>query len=138
MEVDFCQFLLLCHNLIGRVLYVIWLPVWLCCWLSDCQGPWSDMALRRPQLCTSVHKIAKSGVLAGQPHRSLTSLTPLWTARVCAFIGSGGQTDEVLWSMKPGCLVWRRHTTCPDVHPHPGSSRPVKRQTQATSYMGRE
>lgn len=135
MEVDFCQFLLLCHNLIGRVLlYVICLVG---CWFSDCQGPWADMASRRPQLCTSVHKIAKSGVLAGQPHRSLTSLTPLWTPRVCAFIGNGGQTDEVLWSMKPCCLVWRRQHNLPRRSPSPGQLQACKKANTGNKLHGK-
>lgn len=86
---------------------------------------------------TSVHKNTKSGVLAGLPHRSLTFLTPLWTLRVCAFIGHGGQTDEVLWSMKPGCLVWRRQHNLPRRSPSPGQLQACKKANTGGELYGK-
>lgn len=134
MEVNFCH--LLCHCLIH--LYVSWLPVWLCRWFSDCRGPWADMTLRRPRLCHVCPLKTKRVVFSrGKPHCPLTFLTPLWTTRVCAFIGNGGQTDEVLRSMKPSCLAWQRHFNLPRRSPSPGQLQACKKANTGRELHGK-
>lgn len=71
-------------------------------------------------------KIQRVGLQPATPP-SFTFLTPLWTPRICIFIGSGGQVDEVLRIIYPRVLVsFTEASTCPRLHPHLGSSGPVK------------
>lgn len=71
-------------------------------------------------------KIQRMGLSPATPP-SFTFLTSLWTPRICIFIGSGGQVDEFFRIIYPRVPVSLTEApTCPCLHPHLGSSRPVK------------
>ncbi len=63
-------------------------------------------------------------------------LTSLWTPRVCTFIGIEGQVDEVSGNIYP-VVPFTEAPTCPRLHPHLGSSGPVKQKHREWD-MGRE
>lgn len=89
------------------------------------RGLGADTDLVRPSNTALLSiKIQRMGLSPATPP-SFTFLTSLWTPRVCTFIGGGGQVDEVFGIIYP-VVSLAEAPTCPRLHPHLGSSGPVK------------
>lgn len=89
------------------------------------RGLGADTDLVRPSNTALLSiKIQRMGLSPATPP-SFTFLTSLWTPRVCTFIGVGGQVDEVFGIVYP-VVSLAEAPTCPCLHPHLGSSGPVK------------
>lgn len=94
------------------------------CWYVE-QGSASGHGLARPS-STGLPpiKIQRTGP-GSTALPSFTFLTSSWTPRVCTFIGGGGQMDKVFGIIYPDVL-FPDTPACPHLHPHLGSSGPVK------------
>lgn len=79
-------------------------------------------------------KIQRQGLLPATAP-SFTFLTSLWMPRACSFTGSGGQVDEVFGFLCP-ILSFTEAPTCPRLHPHLGSSGPVKHKHREGGIWG--
>lgn len=100
-------------------------------------GSWSGHGLVRPSIVALMSiKIQRLGFSRATPP-SFTFLTPLWTPRVCIFIGNGGQVDEVLWIINL-VVSFIEVANLPLLSPLPGQLWACKTQTQAEGDMGRK
>lgn len=99
-------------------------------------GSWSGHGLIRPPVAALMSiKIQRLGFSRATPP-SFTFLTPLWTPRVCIFIGNGGQVDEVLWIINL-VVSFIEVANLPLLSPLPGQLWACKTQTQRGD-MGRK
>lgn len=105
------------------------------CWDVG-QGSASGHGLARPSNTELPPiKIQRTGPGSTAPP-SVTFLTSSWTWRVCTFIGGGGQTDKVFGVLYPDVL-FPDAPTRPHLHPHLGSSGPVKQNLWQRWIMDR-
>lgn len=94
-----------------------------CCCLEPASASGHGLARPSDTLLPPI-KIQRTGPGSAAPP-SFTPLTSSWTPRVCAFTGSGGHMDKGFGIIYPDVL-FPDAPACPHLHPHLGSSGPVK------------